>query len=97
MRLNSSKKIMTFNFTDKFQFASRLELDGIPLEMVNQIKILGVLVTNDLKWDINTNELTKKTYSRMRLLNKVIEFGCSKSELLCLKNEKTKAIVQKCK
>ena len=35
-----------------------------------------------MKWDTNTNELTRKGYSRMRLLHKMIEFGYRKSELL---------------
>ena len=83
VQLNSNKtKTMIFNFTDNFQFATRLELNGTPLETVNQIKILGVHITNDLKWDTNTNELTRKWYSRMRLLHKMIEFGYDTSELL---------------
>ena len=41
------------------------------LEVVNQAKHLGVIITNDLKWDSNTEYLVKKANSRMELLRKV--------------------------
>ena len=48
------KKGMIFNFTDKYKFTTRLKLDNNALEIVNQAKLLGVLITDDLKWDANT-------------------------------------------
>ena len=41
------------------------------IQVVNQAKFLGVIITNELKWDSNTEYLVKKANSRMELLRKV--------------------------
>ena len=75
MALNEKKtKVMIFNFTDKYKFTTRLQLNNTNLEVVNQAKLLGVIITDDLKWEKNTEYLVKKAYSRMELLRKVAEF-----------------------
>ena len=68
---------MLFNFTDNYKFTTRLELNRENLEVVTQAKLLGVIITNDLKWDKNTEYLVKKANSRMQLLRKVAEFASS--------------------
>ena len=78
MILNAKKtKVMLFNFTDKYKFTTRLKLDNNALEIVNQAKLLGVLITDDLKWDANTELLVKKANMRMELLRKVSKFTSS--------------------
>ena len=59
---------MMFNFTEKYQFGTRLELNGHYLEIVDKAKLLGVIITNDLKWDSNTKSLVKRANSIMELL-----------------------------
>ena len=81
MVLNQKKtKVMIFNFTDNFKFTTRLELSSENLEVVSQAKLLGVIISNDLKWDNNTEFLVKKANSRMQLLRKVAEFTSSVQE-----------------
>ena len=78
MILNAKKtKVMLFNFTDKYKFTTRLKLDNNALEIVTQAKLLGVLITDDLKWDANTELLVKKANMRMELLRKVSKFTSS--------------------
>ena len=61
MVLNEKKtKVMIFNFTDKHKFTTRLQLNNENLEVVNQTKLLGVIIT-------------EKAYSRMELLTKVAD------------------------
>ena len=72
MILNSKKtKVMIFNFTEKYKFTTRLKLDNKIIEVVSQAKNLGVHITNDLKWDVNTEHLVKRANTRMELLRKV--------------------------
>ena len=69
MALNEKKtKNMIFNFTDKFQFSSRLKLNQKYVEVVEKTKLLGTIVTNDLKWEENTASCVKKAQARMQLL-----------------------------
>ena len=61
MVLNQKKtKVMLFNFTDNHKFTTTLALNGENLEVVSQAKLLGVIISNNLKWDKNTEFLVKK-------------------------------------
>ena len=82
MQLNSEKtKNMMFNFTNNYQFMTRLHSNEKNIEVLNSTKLLGTIISNDLKWDLNTEEIVKKANSRMQLLRKVASFGASKQEL----------------
>ena len=63
---------MLINFTEKYQFSTRLQLNNENLEMVKYAKLLGVIISDDLKWDLNTNSLVKRANARMELLRKVL-------------------------
>ena len=72
MVLNEDKtKTMLFNFTNSKQCFVRLNLKDKVVETVKETKLLGTIITNDLKWGKNTKHLVKKAYSRMELLRKV--------------------------
>ena len=72
MKINSKKsKTMIFNFSKNHKFSTRLQLGGEILEIVNEAKLLGTTITNDLKWDKNTEELVKKANKRMEIIRKI--------------------------
>ena len=76
MILNQKKtKVMIFNFTDNYKFTAKLELNGEMLDVVKEAKLLGVIITDDLKWDRNTDYIVKKANMRMELLRKVANFS----------------------
>ena len=81
MILNQKKtKLMVFNFTENYQFGTRLKQDGENLEIVDKAKLLGVVITDDLHWETNTESLVKRANVRMELLRKVASFGTNKEE-----------------
>ena len=82
MLLNQKKtKNMTFNFTNKFQFATRLQLSDKNLESIDSTKLLGTIISNDLKWNMNTKNVVKKANARMQILRKAASFGASIDDL----------------
>ena len=82
MLLNEAKtKTMVFNFTNNHQFTTRLSVNNENIQVVDNTKLLGTYITNDLKWDLNTSELVKKANMRLQLLHKIIDFGSSLSDL----------------
>ena len=82
MKLNEKKtKNLIFNFSKKHQFTTSLSVNGVELEAPNETKLLGTIITNDLKWDRNTNELVKKASKRMQILFKAAKFTTSKTDL----------------
>ena len=75
MILNEEKtKTMVFNFTKDKQFSTRLSLNGKTLQSVNEMKLLGTILTNDLKWNKNTKLLVKKVYLQMKVLRQLKNF-----------------------
>ena len=82
MMINEQKtKTMIINYTDKYQFTTRLKINNAPVEVINSTKLLGTIITDDLKWDQNTNYIVRKANARMELLRKVASFGASKEDL----------------
>ena len=85
MVINTKKtETMIFNFTEDFQFTTRLKLKGQNINEIENKKLLGTIVSNNLKWDMNTNDLVKRANARMQLLRKVAGFGASKDDLKLL-------------
>ena len=83
MKLNVSKtKYMIVNFTDKYQFNTRLGLEGNAIDEVSHARLLGVYIQNNLSWQMNTNELVKKAYKRMVMLQKLYSFSVPISDLV---------------
>ena len=82
MMINKKKsKTIIFNFTNNYKFSTRLNIEGEILETVEDTKLLGTIISNDLKWEKNTDNIVKKANMRMELLRKVSTFGASWEEL----------------
>ena len=82
MKLNEKKtKNMIFNFSKKNQFTAKLSVNDTNLEVVEETKLLGTILTNNLSWDRNTEELVKRAFRRMNLLFKAANFTNSKEDL----------------
>ena len=52
------------------------------LEQVKAIKMLGVWLTEDVSWQMNTEMACKKAYSRVALLTKLKYVGVNRNDLL---------------
>ena len=75
MKLNTDKsKYMVLNFTNDWQFSTRLSVESNGLEQVSEAKILGVWITEDMKWHRNSSEVVKNAYARMTILRKLGAF-----------------------
>ena len=66
MKINFAKtKLMLFNTCKKFDFMPNFELDGNQLELIDEMRLLGVVITSHLKWNSNTCSITSKAYKRL--------------------------------
>ena len=83
MQLNVDKsKMMIFNFTRNYQFATNVSHNGNDMEVITETKLLGTILTNDLKWHRNTKELVKRANARMRILRKIKEFSAPTEDMV---------------
>ena len=82
MKLNMKKtKNIIFNFTKNHKFTIRLIEEEQNIEVVDRVKLLGTIITNDLSWNENTSYLVKKAYQRMQLLHNVAKFSNERNDL----------------
>ena len=82
MKLNKNKtKAMLFNFSKSKQFTTRLKLENENIEIVKEAKILGTIISDDLKWKKNTENIVTKANKRMQLLAKSASFGADQTDL----------------
>ena len=83
MILNPDKtKIMIVNFCQSYQFKTRLTVDNSLIEQVNQTKLLGVVLSDDMSWQANTKYLVKKAYTRMLILRRLNEFNVDRRDMI---------------
>ena len=78
--LKKTKNII-FNFSKQSQFTTDIVLEGEKLETVKETMLLGTCITDDLKWDKNTEYLVKKANQRMKLLQIASKFTSKYSDL----------------
>ena len=63
-----------FNFTKQHQFITSIEFKDQKLEMLDEIKLLGAMITSDLKWDRDTDEIVKSSNTTIRVLHAASKF-----------------------
>ena len=83
MKLNTDKtNYMIFNFSTKLQFNTRLRLEHNKLDQIHETKLLGLVLRDDLSWKSNTGELTRRAFSRMIIIKKLVQFAVPLEELV---------------
>ena len=95
MKINSSKtKFMVFNPTLSFDFVPEMELNSNPLETVDSMKLLGLVVSNDLSWKLNTENLTRKAYGRLWSINRLANHGATLDDLIDIYNKQVRSVLE---
>ena len=83
MIINGDKcNVITFNFSSNNSPPQDLYLNDNKIEPCGNLKLLGVILSNDLKWSKNTTQICSKGNQRFYFLQKLKQFGLSKAELI---------------
>ena len=82
MKFNHDKSNYIVFSRSKEDFSTRLSLEEVKLDRVTETKILGLWLTEDLKWSKNTREICKKAFSRVSLLTKLKYVGVKIEDLI---------------
>ena len=71
MKINPSKcNYMVFSRAQA-DFATRLSINNINIDRVSVSKILGIWISEDLTWTKNCQEICRKAYARLSMINKL--------------------------
>ena len=83
MKINTSKtKLMLFNTSKTFDFEPEVQLSGNLIETHQELKLLGITLTDDLKWASNTTNISKKCYSRLWMIIRLKKLGATTVDLV---------------
>ena len=82
MKMNFSKtKFILFNPTQIYDFQPGLTVGNNDLEYVDQMKLLGLTLTSDLKWEENTVEMVKKANKKLWMIKRLKKNGANLDDL----------------
>ena len=85
MVINDTKcNIITFNFSSKNTKPQNLLLNGNPIKSVEKISLLGVIITSNLKWKANTEEICKQVNRKLFILVILKRFGVKVEKLITI-------------
>ena len=72
-RKEKKTQLMKFNFSKAHDFKPEFNIEGFKanIEVVQEAKILGIILTEDLKWEANTQYICSKAFKRMWILRRM--------------------------
>ena len=77
MKLNLKKKtiLMLFNPCVSKDFMPEISINNTRLDVVEQSKLLGVIISSDLKWEANTQYIARKCNSMVWTIRRLKKMG----------------------
>ena len=95
MKLNAKKtKFMLFNNCKTIDFLPKLELEGKEVELVEQMKVLGVVLTSDMKFSRNTEYMVERAFKRVWMLKRLLSLGASVSQLIDVYLKQVRSVLE---
>ena len=84
MKINTKKSnVMIFNMSRKLDFPPEVKFsDGTNLDVVSEIKLVGVILSNDLKWQKHIDFITKKGMKKIWVLRRLKKMRMTKSFMI---------------
>ena len=69
-------KVILFNKAHKYDFPPEVSFsDNLNLKVVSDMKLLGVMITSDLKWEKNTQYICQRAMERMWILRRLKKYN----------------------
>ena len=82
MRINYKKtKLMVFNPSKLKDFQPKFELSHNPVEVVEESRLLGVVVSSDLSWSANTSFMISRANKKLWFLRRLKALGADDEDL----------------
>ena len=72
---------MLFNPTLYYDFVPKFEVQGGEIDTLEEMKLLGLVIRNDLSWKSNTEQMTKRAYNRLWMLKRLKLNGANLEDL----------------
>ena len=96
MKINKSKSnVLKFTFARKLDFPTNLTFsDGSPVGVLSETTLLGVIISNDLKWQKNTSFICAKARKKLWVLRRMANLDLSRHEMLDVYGKEVRSILE---
>ena len=95
MKLNYKKtKLMMFNPCKSLEFTPEINIEGNKLEVVEEIKLLGLVIRSDMRWVSNTKNMVLKASKRLWILKRLKFLGARTSDLIEVYTKQIRCILE---
>ena len=82
MKINFKKtKTMVFNPCTSIDFLPEFTLDNNEIVVVDELRLLGLIIRSDLKWVSNTEQIVKKANKRLWIIRRLKYLGAQRCDL----------------
>ena len=83
MKLNTQKtKLMLFNPCRKKDFMPEFRIEETRIDLIEQTKLLGIVLSSDLSWTANTEYIVTRCQSKTWMLRRLKKLGANQEDLL---------------
>ena len=96
MKINTDKtKVMMFSNSRNYDYMPKLSVgNGNELEVVEQYKLLGIIVQSDLRWYANTQHMCSRGYARLWMLRRLKLVGANTEELVDVYQKQVRSMME---
>ena len=96
MKVNKSKtQVMLFNKSRKWDFPPDLKFsDDKQLEVVSEVKLVGVVLSDDLSWHKNTLYISEKARLKLWILRRMVSLGLDHDQLYDVYCKEVRSILE---
>ena len=95
MKINVKKtKLMIFNPCTSVDFMPDFKIDGQDIELVEEMRLLGLIITTDMKWKANTEFIVKRGYKKLWVIRRLKVLGANEDELLDMYTKQIRCLLE---
>ena len=95
MKINYKKtRLMIFNPCHSIDFMPEFNLEDNELEVVDEIRLLGIIIKSDLKWTANTDNLVQRANKRIWILRRLKYLGAKDHDLIDIYVKQIRSVLE---
>ena len=95
MKLNYDKvNLMLFNTCKTLDFNPEFTIDGHQLQLLEETRILGLIVRSDLKWVSNTQHMIRKANKKLWMVKRLKNLGANRNDLVDIFVKQIRSILE---
>ena len=95
MQINFKKtKVILFKPCTSIDFMPDLRLGDHELEVVEEMKLLGLIIRSDMTWVSNTDNMVQKANKRMWILRRLKNLGAQEDDMVDLYTKQVRSVLE---